>query len=404
MSYQHLSLKQRFRLETCVELGFKQKEMALSLGVHPTTISREFARYGEKEGYRAQLAHSQSKKRRKSAKRRTKKLLVNVFLRETVLLQLQQTWSPEQVTERVRKQGAVMVCKETIYQFIYQESPLWKQYLRQKKRSRRKYGIKRREQEREEAKKKRIDTRPKVVETRERIGDWEGDTIVGGERTSGILTHVERRSGYLIADLFFKKSAEWVQEKTVERFKTIHPDKKHTLTYDNGSEFSDHERLERFSGIPVYFAYPYHSWERGTNENTNGLLREFFPKKMNFASLRQQDVEKVVTLINHRPRKRLGYLTPYEVFVEEKEIALEDGARIVVSRRECTCSLVSVFVVSNCLLARRQASACLRSFIQYYFSAYIPNMADLPGIRKLSHFFVFSISHMTPRHITSRPA
>jgi IS30 family transposase len=217
-----------------------------------------------------------------------------------------------------------MICSETIYQFIYEEKPEWQQYLRQKKgKYRRRWGTKQKEKEREEGKKKRIDTRPFMVETRERLGDWEGDTIVGGEKTTGILTHTERKSGYLLGDLFLKKSAILIREKTVKRFRSVPENKKHTLTYDNGSEFSDHERLERFSGIDIYFAWPYHSWERGTNENTNGLLRQFFPKKMMFGTLRQKDVNRVVSLINHRPRKRLGYLTPYEVFVEGKSVALQ---------------------------------------------------------------------------------
>jgi transposase, IS30 family len=323
MSYQQLSLRARFRLETYKELGLKQCEMAERLGVHPSTIGRELRRNGGVGEYRARRAQSLGAQRRKVGKKKSKKLLTNTLMRAVLQEKLLLSWSPEQITERVRRQGEPMVCKETIYQFISQELPLWKQYLRQKKRSRRKYGTRRRERAREEAKKKRIDTRPALVETRERLGDWEGDTIVGGERTSGILTHVERKSGYLLADVFQKKSAEWVQKKTVERFAALPEDRKYTLTYDNGSEFSDHERLERFSGIPVYFAYPYHSWERGTNENTNGLLREFFPKKMMFASVEQRDVDRVVTLINHRPRKRLGYLTPHEVFVEGRVVALQ---------------------------------------------------------------------------------
>ncbi len=324
MSYQHLSLKERFRLEAYIELGLKPEAMALRLGVHPTTVSREFGRNGGQEEYRAQRAHALCRKRRKTGKRQTKKLLRDAVMCTLVEKKLRRTWSPEQITGTLRNEGKPMVCPETIYRFIDQEQREWRKYLRQKKgRYRRKPGTKRREQEREEAKKKRLDLRPAIVETRERLGDWEGDTIVGGERTTGILTHVERRSGYLLGDLFQQKSAEWVCEKVVQRFARMSEDKKHTITYDNGSEFADHERMERFSGISIYFAYPYHSWERGTSENTNGLLREFFPKRMKFGSLKQRDVERAVHLMNHRPRKRLSYLTPYEVFVKGKTIALQ---------------------------------------------------------------------------------
>lgn len=322
MSYTHLSLKQRFRLEALSELPFTQEEIAYRIGVTPSTVSREFLRCGGRESYDARKAHAQANQCRKKGKQQSKKLLSHTGLYTYVEEKLLLYWSPEQITGRGREEGIEMVCSETIYQFIYEEKPQWRKYLRQKKgKYRRRWGTKKREEKREEAKKKRIDTRSLVVETRERIGDWEGDTIVGGEKTTGVLTHVERKSGYLFGDLFLKKSSVLIREKTVKRFQSVPEEKKHTLTYDNGTEFSDHERLERFSGIPVYFAYPYHSWERGTNENTNGLLRQFFPKKMKFATLKQKDVDKVVSLINHRPRKRLGYLTPYEVFFEGKSIA-----------------------------------------------------------------------------------
>lgn len=323
MSYTHLSLKQRFRLEAFSGMPFTQEEIAYRIGVSPSTVSREFSRCGGREKYDARRTYSLARDRRKKGKQRSKKLLCDASLYTYVQEKILLFWSPEQIVGRGREEGRNMVCHETIYQFIYLEKPEWKEHLRQKKgRYRRRWGTKKREEEREEAKKKRIDTRSSLVETRERIGDWEGDTIVGGERTTGILTHVERKSGYLFGDLFLKKTSVLIREKTVKRFQSVPKEKKHTLTYDNGTEFSDYERLERFSGIPLYFAYPYHSWERGTNENTNGLLRQFFPKKMKFATLKQKDVDKVVSLINHRPRKRLGYLTPYEVFVEEKLIAL----------------------------------------------------------------------------------
>lgn len=301
-----------------------QGEMAHRLGMNPGTVSREYARSGGRAGYDAKRAHARARKTRATGKRSSKRLSVNPNMRSIIEELLIATWSPEQITGTLRMQGVSMVCHETIYRYIYEEMPEWKKYLRQKKgRYRRRSGTRKREKEREEGKKKRIDTRSAVVETRGRIGDWEGDTIVGGERTTGILTHVERRSGFLFADLFLKKSAEGIREKTVKRFSSVSVEKKHTLTYDNGTEFSDHERIERYTGMNVYFAYPYHSWERGTNENTNGLLRQFFPKKMMFATLTQKDVDRVVDLINHRPRKRLGYLTPYEVFVEGKSVAIQ---------------------------------------------------------------------------------
>lgn len=324
MSYQQLSLKQRFQIETLLGTLKAQKAIAQWLGVAESTISRELRRNGGGENYEARRAHSLATKRRKSAKQKTKRLLTDSFVHEYAEEKLQLLWSPEQIAGRLRKDLGIILCHETIYQFIYEECPEWKKYLRQKKgKYRRRHGTKEREKAREEAKKKRLEVRPGIVDKRERIGDWEGDTIVGGERNTGIITHVERSSGYLLGDLFKEKSSELIRGKIIGRFKKIAEDKKHTLTYDNGTEFSEHESIERETKMGVYFAHPYHSWERGTNENTNGLLRQFFPKKSLFATLTQKAVDNAVALINHRPRKRLDYLTPYEVFVEEKLIAVQ---------------------------------------------------------------------------------
>lgn len=324
MSYQQLTLKQRFQLETLLETMPVQKDIAQWMGVAESTISRELNRNGGGENYEARRAHSMAAKRRKSAKRKTKKLLTDEFVHEYVEEKLKLLWSPEQIAGRLRKAWGIVICHETIYQFIYEEIPEWKKYLRQKKgKYRRRHSTLERAKAREEAKKQRIDMRPSVVNDRSRIGDWEGDTIVGGERNTGIITHAERRSGYLLGDLFKKKNSELIKEKIIERFEKIADEKKHTITYDNGTEFSEHELIGRETQMEIYFANPYHSWERGTNENTNGLLRQFFPKKSLFATLTQKAVDKAVTLINRRPRKRLDYLTPHEVFVEGKLIAVQ---------------------------------------------------------------------------------
>lgn len=323
MSYNQLTLKQRFRIEFLLEKGTLQKDIADILGLDPGTISREISRNSFQRKYDARKAESLSSKRRRYGKSKTKKLFSNAPLRNYVEEKLKLFWSPEQIAGRLRKDLEVVLCHETIYQFIYEEMPEWKKYLRQKKgKYRRRHGTKEREKAREEDKKKRIGMRPGIVDNRERIGDWEGDTIVGGERTTGIITHAERRSGYLLGDLFKRKNSELIREKIVKRFEKITEDKKYTITYDNGTEFSEHELIERETEMDVYFANPYHSWERGTNENTNGLLRQFFPKKSLFATLTQKAVDNAVALINHRPRKRLDYLTPYEVFVEGKLIAV----------------------------------------------------------------------------------
>ena len=316
MSYSHITLKQRFRIEFLLEKDTLKKEIANILALDPGTVTREISRNSVGGKYDARQAESLDRKRRKTGKAKTKKLLNDEQLKNYVEEKLQLFWSPEQISGRARKEQGLVICHETIYEFIYEEKVEWKKYLRQKKgKYRRRHGTKEREKAREDAKKRRIDVRPAIVESRSRIGDWEGDTIVGGEKTTGIITHVERKSGFLIGDLFKQKNSVLVSKKIVARFNKIQKHKKFTITYDNGTEFSAYEFIERKTFLEIYFAHAYHSWERGTNENTNGLLRQFFPKKSMFATLTQKAVEAAVNLINNRPRKRLNYLTPYEVFV-----------------------------------------------------------------------------------------
>jgi IS30 family transposase len=170
-----------------------------------------------------------------------------------------------------------------------------------------------------------IDTRPKDIERREKMGHWEGDTIVSKCKKQAIATHVERKSGYLIAGKMDDRTAKTMSKVTTEQFRRHCP--KHlrkTCTNDNGSEFAMHQATERKLSMKMYFAFPYHSWERGTNENTNRLIRAFFPKAMSFTELTQDDVDHVVNLLNHRPRKRLGYRTPHEVFRGVKECCISN--------------------------------------------------------------------------------
>ena len=210
------------------------------------------------------------------------------------------------------------MCHETIYTFIYEVRPELVKYLRrQKNKYRRKRGSQARIERNRVSKIKRIEGRPAIVETRGRLGDWEGDTVVGKEKTQRILTYVERRSGYALAEKLDVVTAEIVEEKTEKLFLAIPHEKRLTLTRDNGVEFGDLDRLlEERTGMEVYRANPYHSWERGTNENWNGLLRQFFPKGTNFATITSYDVQEAVKLLNNRPRKRLGYMTPREYFRE----------------------------------------------------------------------------------------
>lgn len=322
VSYTHLTKENRVELAALKRSGLKQKEIARVLGKDASTISRELKRNINKEsviGYSPSYAQDQAGSRRIKANQRFRIIEHDEKLRKFIIKKLEKFWSPQQIAGRLQKAfGNTLVCHETIYQYIYSSRPDLKQYLRCRKgKHRRRYGSKICEKQREEAKKRRIDLRPEIVEQRSRIGDWEGDTILGKDKNH-ILTHTERKSGILFADKLRVVTAEETRMKTIERFERIPRKKKCSLTYDNGTTFADYEFTERETGIDIYFAYPYHSWERGTNENANGLLRQFFPKKLAFANITQKDIDKAVRLINHRPRKRLNYLTPYEVFYEKE--------------------------------------------------------------------------------------
>ena len=324
MSYKQLSSKERIVLEKLFSADLKQKEIAEILHRPKSTISKEIDRNRDKNGnYRAKIARQKLKKRRTKANQKFKKLNSKSSLKQYVIRKLKKYWSPQQIaaksTQKDRK-----ICHETIYQFVYNERPDLRKFLRAKKgKYRKRHGTLDREKDREEAKKRRIDTRPEIVEKRTRIGDWEGDTIRGGDKKSAVLTHVDRKSGYLIANRLERAFAEKVRTTTVSEFSKLSKNKLHTITYDNGCEFSEHETTEIWLKTAIYFAYPYHSWERGTNENTNGLLRQFFPKGTDFTKITDFDLQTAVKLINNRPRKRLNYHTPKEVF--SGKVAIRTG-------------------------------------------------------------------------------
>lgn len=310
MSYKHFTRDDRIKLSALLKAGIKRKVIGRILNKDPISIWREIKRNSIKGKYFPSVAKSLSKERKTHRK---KKIENDQVLKKYILEKLKLYWSPEQIAGRLKRENIVIV-HETIYKYIIRHKKL-KKYLRcQKGKHRRRHGTVKRVKAREYGKKRWIGERPEVINQRARIGDWEGDTIIGEERTKRILTHVERKTGYLIADILQKVSAKIVAEKTNERFKKIPRKKKRSITYDNGTEFSESEIIERKTKATVYFANPYHSWERGTNENTNGLIRQFFPKRSSFATVTKEDVEKVEKLLNRRPRKRLDYLTPYEAF------------------------------------------------------------------------------------------
>ena len=276
MSYTQINAEERSKLEAWKEANLSQGEMARRLGRHPSTIGRELSRNGESRSgwYVGKKAEKFRRDRRRDTNHNVHaKLIEGSSLALYVEARLKSHWSPEQITGRLKRDKKESVSHERIYLWIYKERKDLISFLRhsKKRRYRRRNGTKQRENRSEEAKKKRIDTRPNLIEKRIRLGDFEGDTIVGAEKTQHILTHVDRKSRFLVADKVTHATAENVRKITVRRFNQIPKKKRYTITYDNGVQFTEHQTLERDLGLHVYFAYPYHSWERGTNENTNGI-------------------------------------------------------------------------------------------------------------------------------------
>jgi len=324
MSYHHFTSDDRTLLSGYLRLGLKQKDIAYLLGKDPASISRELSRnrsLGNIFGYHARLAQERTGEGRKEANQRFRKIVSCMWLQDYIEDKLKESWSPEQIAGRLRADfGLTIICHETIYQYIYRDKPKLKKYLRcTKGKYRRRYGTRKKEEKRKELAeqgKKRIDVRPEIVEKRARLGDFEGDLVEGKKHTGYILTYADRKSGYLLAYKVDRAEAEKVERITTKGFYNIPRKKKYTITYDNDTCFANYEMIKKYTGIDIYFAYPYHAWERGTNENTNGLLRYFFPKKTSFQLITQKKVTRAVNIINNRPRKRLQYLTPYEVFVK----------------------------------------------------------------------------------------
>jgi len=286
------------------------------LGRSGGTISRELSRnVSSTHDYKPHLAQRYYEKRRQQSKE-PYRLEGNTWLRGYVEKKLKQYWSPEQISGRLNKDYEMDISPVTIYSWIYRNrtkgGELYR-YLRQSHRRRRKRRAS--EDRRGQMPDRRmIDKRPKVVNERKRIGDWEGDTVEGSKGSGFIATHVERRTRYTVALKVADKSAETVTQATLAAMKKLPPEKVKTMTFDNGKEFAGFKELERGLNMRSYFAMPYHSWERGTNENTNGLLRQFFPKGMDFSMVLQRDVDSALELLNNRPRKCLNYRTPTEVF------------------------------------------------------------------------------------------
>lgn len=312
MAYTHIGPSDWLVIARMLRAGHGIREIARVLGKNAGSVSRHVAESGGRGGYDVREV-----RRRKRMARITAMQSIRVIggaLLRRIVRELKEHRSPEQIAGVLAVEGRTLAAS-TIYRYLDERAPHLKRFLRSRKgKYRRRRGTKIREKAREQAKKRRIDERPKVVERRGRLGDFEGDTMQGRDKRVRIVTFVDRRSGYLIAYLLPKMRAELLTTLALKHFRHIPRTKRRTVTLDNGPEFSDWERLEKRSRMTVYFAYPYHFWERGTNENTNGLLRQYFPNDLDFNLITAQELATVVRRLNDRPRKRLGFKTPRALF------------------------------------------------------------------------------------------
>jgi len=316
--YKQLTCEQRYTIYSMNKSNYKQSEIALAIGVDKSTISRELSRNKSLRGYRPKYAH------KKALDRRTGKSKSRISNPTWQLVEelIKLDWSPEQISARLKNEQDIEISHEWIYQFILQDKKndgdLYTHLRCQKKRKKR-YGAK----ERRGCLKNRtfIDERPEIVDQKIRVGDWEADTIIGKNHKHAIVTLTERKTRLSLFQKVNRKQAFQVAS-AIEKMLGDIQNFVHTITSDNGKEFANHEEIARNLDTDFYFAHPYSSHERGLNENTNGLIRQYFPKGSDFSGITQRQIEMVIDRLNNRPRKCLGFLTPNEVFYKLTNVAL----------------------------------------------------------------------------------
>jgi len=318
MRYRQLAREQRYQIKALMKQGHNQTQIAANIGCHKSTISRELKRNRGWKGYRPHQADELAYDRQCEAYR--SRIAWKTW--QEVERLLRQDWSPQQIAGRLKFEKQPTVSHECIYLYIYAEKRrggTLHQHLRSQKKQRKRYsGYIRRGQI---PNRTSIEKRPKIVARKGRFGDWEADTIVGARHKGGILSVVERKSKLTRLCKLATKAAAEMKDNTIELLAPLAA-KVHTITVDNGKEFCDHELIAAGLQARVYFAHPYASWERGLNENTNGLVRQYFPKKYEFAQITDQDLQQVEDRLNNRPRKTLGYRTPNEVFFKQRSPAV----------------------------------------------------------------------------------
>jgi len=316
--YRQLTSGERNALSALRKQGFSQTQIAQALGRHRSTVSRELQRNVKPDRfYRPDLADDMARWRR-GRSRRNQRFTTADWGQVTACLQMQ--WSPEQVAGRLRRSGKLRISHETIYRYIWKNrrrgGELWRLLRGARKNCRKRYG--KYDSRGRLAGKRSIAERPPGALNRSRIGHMEGDTVLGSGDKHCILTLVDRKSGFVMIGKLENRTALVTRQRAVDLIQNS-PRRIRSVTVDNGTEFHQYKAIEAKTGAVFFFAAPYHSWERGTSENTNGLIRRYIPKKKSMAQLSQRHCNRIADRLNDRPRKRLAYRTPRECFVRSSD-------------------------------------------------------------------------------------
>lgn len=318
MSYTQLTREQRYQIYALMKAGHNQTQIAAIVACHKSTISRELRRNRGHKSYRPLQAQALARSRRYES--HPPRITGPTWALVELLLRHQ--WSPEQIAGRLKLEQQATVSHERIYLYIYadkQRGGTLFRHLRSQKKQRKRYGGHARRAQ--IPNRISIEQRPAVVAHKRRLGDWEADTIIGARHQGAILSCTERKSKLTLLRKLETKGALEVKRNCIELLSPC-AEQVHTITVDNGKEFCEHNAIAHALQTRIYFAHPYASWERGLNENTNGLIRQYFPKKYDFAKISHEEVQHVAARLNNRPRKTLGFRTPNEVFFKQQLVAL----------------------------------------------------------------------------------
>jgi IS30 family transposase len=311
MNYTQLTREQRYQLYALKKMGHSSSAIAVVIKVHPSTVGRELRRNTGGRGYRPRQAHTMAIARRPKAQ---PTIMAQTWALVAKLLR--QDWSPEQISGRLKKERHLCLSHEWIYHYILKDQQaggdLYR-HLRCQKQRRKRYATLNRRGKLPNS--RSIEMRPAIVATRNRVGDWEADTITGRKHQQAIVTLTERKSRYTLLGKVTHRTAQAVQHQIVTLLSPL-SSKVLTLTSDNGKEFANHLSIAQALNLKYYFAHPYAAWERGTNENMNGLLRQYFPKRQDFRTISRQQIQRALLRLNLRPRKCLRYKTPFEVLYQ----------------------------------------------------------------------------------------